>query len=204
MTTPAELAPLTADCTLVVIDVQQGFRDPAFGRRSNPDSEANIALLTAAWIASGRPVVRVRHSSLARPAAGRPNPSPLSADAPGYAFEPFIEALTPALDIVKHVHSAFHGDVDLAAWLHARGIRQLVVCGIQTNMCCETTSRVGGNLGFDVVFAHDATHTFDQLDPVTGEVITADALTAATCSNLAQGFATVASTAAVLTAAAHG
>jgi nicotinamidase-related amidase len=32
--------------------------------------------------------------------------------------------------------------------------------GIQTNMCCETTARVGANLGFELGFAIDATHTF--------------------------------------------
>jgi nicotinamidase-related amidase len=39
---------------LIVIDVQQGFDDPAWGRRDNPDCEANIARLIAAWRAADR------------------------------------------------------------------------------------------------------------------------------------------------------
>lgn len=199
-THPAD-RPLLPDAALVVIDVQQGFRDPVFGRRSNPESEANIAALTCLWTATGRPLVRVRQASTRVLGAGRPGPSPLHPDAPGYAFEPFVEALAPDLDLTKNVHSAFHGDVDLHAWLGHRGIRQLVVCGIQTNMCCETTARIAGNLNYDVLFAHDATHTFDQRDPVTGVAVTAEMLTAATCSNLAQGFARVVATEQVLAAA---
>jgi hypothetical protein len=41
--------------------------------------------------------------------------------------------------------------------LRERGIGAIVIAGIQTNMCCETTARMGGNLGFDVAFALDAT-----------------------------------------------
>jgi len=54
------------------------------------------------------------------------------------------------------VNSAFHGDPDLAAWLRARDLTGLAICGITTNHCCETTARVGGNLGFDVRFVLDA------------------------------------------------
>jgi nicotinamidase-related amidase len=65
-----------------------------------------------------------------------------------------------------------------------------VVCGITTNHCCETTARVGGNLGHDVLFAVDATHTFDRTGP-EGATLSADELTRATAANLHGEFATV-------------
>jgi nicotinamidase-related amidase len=43
---------------LLVVDVQRGFDDPELGPRDNPDAEANIAKLIAAWRRSGDPVVR--------------------------------------------------------------------------------------------------------------------------------------------------
>ncbi len=69
----------------------------------------------------------------------------------------------------------------------------IVVCGITTNHCCETTARVGGNLGHDVLFAIDATHTFDRTGP-DGDTMTADELARATATNLHGEFATVVST----------
>ena len=50
----------------------------------------------------------------------------------------------------------------LRGWLQERGISQLFICGITTNHCCETTARMGGNLGYDVEFVLDATHTLSD------------------------------------------
>jgi nicotinamidase-related amidase len=69
----------------------------------------------------------------------------------------------------------------------------VVVCGITTNHCCETTARVGGNLGHRVLFALDATHTFDRQGP-DGAVVPADQLARITATNLHGEFATVVST----------
>jgi nicotinamidase-related amidase len=168
---------------LVVVDVQQAFDDAGYwGVRNNPDCEANVAALIAAWRAAGRPVVFVRHDS-DEPA------SPLRPDRPGNAFRPELTG-EPDLLVAKRVNSAFHGDPDLAAWLRARGLDGIAICGITTNHCCETTARVGGNLGFDVLFVLDATHTFDRTGP-DGTTLTADELARATATNLHGEFATV-------------
>jgi nicotinamidase-related amidase len=103
----------------------------------------------------------------------------------------------PDLLVSKQVNSTFHGTPDLDAWLRGRGLAGLVVAGITTNHCCETTARVGGNLGHQVLFALDATHTFDRAGP-DGEVIAADELARVTAANLHGEFATVVSTAALL------
>ncbi len=39
------------------------------------------------------------------------------------------------------------------------GVREVVICGIRTEQCCETTARVASDLGFDVTFVADATTT---------------------------------------------
>jgi nicotinamidase-related amidase len=172
---------------LVVVDVQRAFENAGYwGRRNNPGCEANVASLLDAWREAERPVVFVRHDSVEER-------SPLRPGKPGNALRPELTG-EPDLLVTKHVNSAFHGDPDLAGWLRERDLRGIAVCGITTNHCCETTARVGANLGFDVLFVLDATHTFDRTGP-DGTVMTADELARATATNLHGEFATVVSTA---------
>jgi nicotinamidase-related amidase len=175
------------ETALILIDVQRGFDEPVWGPRDNPGAEANIKALLDAWQARRLPVVLVRHDS--------PKPgSPLRPGQPGNDFKPELDGARPDLVFGKKVNSAFIGDVDLDAWLRKRGITSFVLGGIQTNFCCETTARMGGNLGYDVTFALDATFTFDLEGP-DGRVLTADELSRATATNLhGGGFATVKST----------
>ncbi len=179
---------LEPNAALVVIDVQRGFADTDYwGNRNNPEFESNLKRLLDAWEASDRPIVVVRHDSKSKD-------SPLHPRNPGNKLVGDVAAVAHSLLVSKSVNSAFYGSPDLKAWLQAAGIRQLVVCGIQTNMCVETTSRMAGNLGFDVLFALDATHTFD-LTGSDGTTLTADQLAQATAVNLSGGgFARVVST----------
>lgn len=185
-------SPLTLDprAALVIVDAQRAFDDAAYwGPRDNPSCEANIAALLTRWRETSRPIVFVRHDSTA------PS-SPLHPDNPGNAFKDIITG-TPDLLVRKSVNSSFHGTPDLHAWLQENGIEELVVCGITTNHCCETTARVGGNLGYRVFFPLDATHTFDRT-ALDGENVAAAALSRITGVNLHGEFATVVTTAGLL------
>jgi len=174
---------------LVVVDAQQGFDDPGWGPRDNPGCDENIAALVRQWAGRGRPLVYVRHDS-SDPA------SPLHPSAPGNALKEYLDP-APDLVVAKSVNSSFHGSPDLDAWLRGRRVAGIVVCGITTNHCCETTARVGGNLGHDVLFALDATHTFDRPHP-DGDVIPAAEVARVTAANLHGEFATVVRTADLL------
>lgn len=178
-----------ASSALIVVDAQVGFDDPRWGPRNNPAADANIEALDKAFAAAGCPRVHVQHDSS--------NPdSPLFPANPGHQLKSYLSS-DPELRINKSVNSSFHGTPDLDAWLREQKLTGLVICGITTNHCCETTARVGGNLGYDVYFAADATHTFDRTGP-DGTTMTADELTRATCTNLHGEFATVVDTASVL------
>ena len=129
----------------------------------------------------------VRHDS------GKPD-SPLHPTHPGNALIAPVAGAPADLLVTKSVNSAFYGTPDLEAWLRAAGIDQIVVCGIQTNMCVETTARMGGNLGFDVVVPLNATRTFDLSGP-DGTVVPAATLMQVTATNLhGGGFARIATT----------
>ena len=58
-------------------------------------------------------------------------------------------------------HSALVG-TGLDVWLTRNGIGRLVISGIRTEQCCETTARHASDLGFEVDYVTDATLTFDM------------------------------------------
>lgn len=174
---------------LVVVDVQAGFDDPSWGPRNNAACEDNIAALIALWRERSWPTVFVRHDSI------MPG-SPLAAGQPGNRFKDVVTG-EPDLLVRKTVNSSFHGTPDLDAWLRAQRITQVVICGITTNHCCETTARVAGNLGYATTFVIDATHTFDR-PGLDGVIIPADHLAAVTAANLHGEFAEVTTTAALV------
>lgn len=183
-------------CALLVVDVQQGFEDPWWGRRNNERCDENIAALVSSWAAHRRPVVYVQHAS-------RNPDSPLHPDNPGHVLKPYLQEHEPDLRVTKSVNSCFYGSPDLDAWLRGHEISQLAICGITTNHCCETTARMAGNLGYEVLFVTDATHTFDRQTP-QGEWISADDLARVTSANLHGEFATVVSTEELVAAAGDG
>jgi isochorismate hydrolase len=49
---------------------------------------------------------------------------------------------------------------NLQQLLTRHAVGSLTICGIQTEQCCETTTRLAADLGFDVTFVTDATATF--------------------------------------------
>ena len=72
---------LSSNTALLIIDVQQGFDDPKWGRRNNPDAEANISNLINLWRSKKRPVIHIQHCSV------EPD-SPLRPELTGCQFKP--------------------------------------------------------------------------------------------------------------------
>jgi hypothetical protein len=86
--------------------------------------------------------------------------------------------------VTKTAHNAFT-TTNVQHLLTTRGIRELVVCGIRTEQCVETTARVGSDLGYDVTFVVDATatHPIEHPQALPGrsiDEILADPLTLST------------------------
>jgi len=141
---------------LIIIDMQKGMRSPSLPPRNNPGAEDNIARLHAAWRETGQPVVSVRHISR----------SPSSVFAPGQEGVEFQARFIPLAHehvVEKNVPDAFV-NTGLERWLHARGIRRLVIAGVSTNNSVEATARTAGNLGFETVVVADACFTFEKQD----------------------------------------
>ena len=174
---------------LLIIDVQQAFDDPSWGRRNNPQAESNIALLLAEWRRHQLPIIHIRHCSQ------QPG-SPLKSDLPGNAFKPEAQPLPAEPQFSKSVNSAFIG-TGLEDYLHAQHIASLAVVGLTTDHCVSTSVRMAANLGFEVTLVADATATFERRG-VDGVLYSAEQIHTVNLVSLDGEFCTVQSTAAVL------
>jgi len=146
---------------LIVIDVQQSFtRRPYWDAAELPPFLSNLQLLADRAHQAGVPVLQVFHVD----EEGAENPfsrqSGLIRTLPELNLEP-TEVFT------KAVHSAmFASNVNgksLDYWLRNNGIERLIITGIRTEQCCETTTRHASDLGYIVTYAMDATLTFPMV-----------------------------------------
>lgn len=143
---------------LLVIDVQQSFLHAPYWREDDvPVFREKLVRLIDAAIARGWPVVRILHDD------GDAHFSEASGLVTPMAWVPAER------DVVfrKKVHNAFTG-TRLEAWLRERGIRRVIVSGIRTEQCCETTARVASDLGFAVDYVTEATLTFPMIHAGSG------------------------------------
>ena len=137
---------------LIVIDVQESFRvRPNWRAVNHPDIADRVGRLVQAARSRGDLVVWVLHTE---PGTG-------NAFDPATGHVRLIEGLEPREDepvLRKTAHNAFT-TTNLQQLLTQQGIREVVISGIRTEQCCETTARVASDLGYDVVFVSDATAT---------------------------------------------
>jgi len=113
----------------------------------------------------------------------------INADAPSAQLHPSVDRRPGDIVLDKPQFGAFYG-TDLEIILRAKNLDTVIVGGIATNFCCETTAREAHAREFKVIFLSDGTATFDLPDTGMGPVSAAEAQRA-TCAVLGFGFAEV-------------
>jgi nicotinamidase-related amidase len=151
------------DTALIVIDVQESFRHrPYWSGADVPEFSKQLQSLIDGCAERKVPVVQILHTE----------------DKGAFALSSgFVTTLEPVKikpDVLFHkrYHSALAG-TPLQSWLNERGIRKLIISGIRTEECCETTTRHASDLGFEVDYVMDATLTFPITHPRTGRTLSA-------------------------------
>ena len=158
---------------LIVVDVQESFRHrPYFRSEELPGFLRNVQSLINRCQGRDIPVVQVFHQE-----PGDDTANPFTA-ASGYVRAMPELSLRADAVFYKSVHSAMFGTdaagTTLEGWLRQRGIRELLVTGIRTEQCCETTTRHASDLGFAVLYVSDATLTFPMQSKSGREVSPAE------------------------------
>ena len=175
---------------LLLIDIQNDYFSGGRMALSGPEAAADRAatLLTRAR-ALGQPIVHVRHVS------DRPGATFFLPDTDRALIHHSVEPAPGETVIEKHHPNAFL-DTTLDRHLEALGATRVVIAGMMTHMCVDSTTRAASERGFDCVVASDACATRDQV--FNGVHVGADQVHAAFLAALDGTFATVGSTSQVL------
>jgi len=139
-----------SDTALIVVDVQESFRQRPYW--SNDDAPAFLARQQALIDGArtrGIPVVQIFHVE----------DDGVFSLASGFVRTMSGLSITPDITLHKRSHSALVGS-GLDVWLVQHGIRRLIVSGIRTEQCCETTTRHASDIGYEVDYVGEATLTF--------------------------------------------
>ena len=170
---------------LVLIDAQESFRHrPYFTATDLPSYAIAQNALIDGCLAAGVPIVCVFHVD-----------GPKTADNPFSHESGFIRPLAElrpfeaALTVYKNRHSALVG-TGLDVWLTQNGIQRLIISGIRTEQCCETTTRHASDLGWQVDYCLEATLTWD-MQHLDGTLLRAADIKARTAAVLTDRFATL-------------
>ena len=151
---------------LLVVDIQDSFKaiPSRWERRSSPRFEENVDRLIRAWREAGLPVIFFLHTD--------PDPG-FETDSPFFKLMDFLSPAPGEPVLLKNTRNAFTS-TNLQEILKEKGVERLVITGISTEQCCETTTRVAADFGYDVDFVTEATMTFPIADPETGEELSTD------------------------------
>lgn len=182
---------------LIVIDAQESFRHrPYYTAHDMPAYLAAQNALIAGCVAQGVPVVRIFHVE-----------GPATADNAFAVESGYIRPIEGLADFAatatfhKNRHSALVS-TGLEVWLRQNQIGKIIVSGIRTEQCCETTTRHASDMGYAVDYALDATLTWDMRQP-DGSILSASDIKMRTATVLQDRFAQVSTTQQVLGTLVH-
>jgi isochorismate hydrolase len=149
---------------LLALDLQDYFLEPSSHAfvPSAPATLPGIRRLVRAFNDRDRPVIYTRHINNETDAGSMATwwGELITRDNPASEL---TAGIAPSAGVVvdKTQYDAFY-DTGLEGQLNRAGAEQVVICGVMTHLCCETTARSAFVRGFDVFFTIDGTATYNE------------------------------------------
>jgi nicotinamidase-related amidase len=182
---------------LIVIDAQESFRHrPYYTEHDMPAYLSAQNALIEGCVAQGIPIVRIFHMDGPKTAANA-----FAEESGHIAAIKGLADFEAAATFHKNRHSALVG-TGLEVWLRQNQIGKIIVSGIRTEQCCETTTRHASDMGYAVDYVLDATLTWDMQQP-DGQTLSAADIKMRTATVLQERFAHVCSVQSALQTAAQ-
>jgi nicotinamidase-related amidase len=178
-----------SESALLVIDAQDSFKvGDRWERRNNKEFEKNVGRLVDLYRQHNLPVIYILHSD---------DDPGFERTSPHYKLMDFLSPRDSEPILHKETRNAFTS-TGLPALLMEKGVRRVVITGIQMEQCCETSARVAADLGYAVDFVTEGTMTFPIPNhDKPGEELGVDAIRERTEYALRRRFATIASVQAI-------
>jgi nicotinamidase-related amidase len=138
---------------LLVIDMQVGLFNGPDKPHEGPRVIANINRLIDKAHQALAPVFAARHTG--------PAGSPIAPGSPFSQLIPELNIAVPGDKVFDKTRPNCFMATDLAAWLRQKTIDELVIVGMKTEFCIDTTCRVAADLGFQPILVSDAHTSMD-------------------------------------------
>lgn len=148
---------------LLVVDVQVDmFSDPDSPVYNGKEMLDNIGTLIRKARTSNTPVIYIQHT--------QEDEKPMGRGKPGWEIHPQIAPKEGDAIVLKTTPSSFYM-TNLQDVLASMGIERIVITGLQTEYCIDTTVRHAFCLGYDVVLVKDANSTYDTASLTAPQII---------------------------------
>ncbi len=140
---------------LLIIDIQNDyFPGGRMELVGSPAASLEAKALLQAFRARGLPVIHVQHVST------RPGATFFLPDTEGVRIHDSVQPAAGESVVTKHFPNAFR-ETGLGEALRERGVDTLVIAGMMSHMCIDTSTRAAADAGFACTLAHDACATRD-------------------------------------------
>jgi nicotinamidase-related amidase len=138
---------------LLIIDVQTGLFEGYEIPYNEKELIKTINELISKARASNTPIIFIQHN-------GDGEDSPLHPNRDGWKIHPELINTTEDIYIQKNHPDSFQ-DTQLQNQLDSLGVEKIIVAGLQTEYCIDTTCRRAYSMGYEVILIEDGHSTYD-------------------------------------------